>query len=291
MGKKYVETVVNGGLGNQIFQFSAGFALSKRLNLDLVLNISTFDSCQKRNFELYTFPKIKNSFACIKDDDPGVFSRLRIPFLNFKEKIKQFHESHFFFDPAFFDIREPVRIEGYFQSYKYFEKYSDQLKDILLDIPLTSRLKTVLKVISSKKESVSVHIRRGDYISDQGINEVHGTLNEAYYLNSIKLMEKMFPESFFFLFTDDPHYVEENFKFLEDTSCIISDNDCLPYEDMYLMANCHHNIIANSSFSWWGAWLNQNPEKIVIAPRKWFSRKILMEKPVMDLLPDDWILL
>ncbi len=289
MDKQYVETNILGGLGNQMFQFAAGYALSEALNANLILNISEFNNYEPWKYELHNFPRIKNQFSC-RDEETNE-SKLKIPFLNFKKGPTKYNEKNFYFDTSFFDNSAPVIIEGYFQSYKYFEKYSGQLKELFLDIRKTKHIQTSLDIIKSKPTSVSVHIRRGDYITNIGANSVHGVIDDDYYAKSLKLMEKIYPDCYFFLFTDEPQYVEEKFKFLKGKSLIASSTDCLPHEDMYLMSNCNHHIIANSSFSWWAAWLNKSLKKTVFAPRKWFTRKILIEKPTMDLFPEEWILL
>jgi len=131
--------------------------------------------------------------------------------------------------------------------------------------------------------SVSIHFRRGDYVTNPLTSQHHGVCSNKYYQDAISLLKSKISQPHFFLFSDEPEWLKTNVS-LQEPFRIIDNNP--GYVDLYLMSNCKHNIIANSSFSWWGAWLNNNPDKIVIAPHKWFNEPGIN---TYDLIPETWI--
>ena len=138
-----------------------------------------------------------------------------------------------------------------------------------------------------KSKSVSLHIRRGDYISNKTYYANHGICNLSYYNKAVDYLRKKLGNDIkIFAFSDDPNWVYENLKLPVEIIFINNNSSEKSYEDLRLMVNCDHNIIANSSFSWWGAWLNQNPDKIVISPQKWFGNN-RMKNP--DITPSTWL--
>ena len=143
--------------------------------------------------------------------------------------------------------------------------------------------KDLLEQITSDASSVSVHVRRGDYVSNKNAAKFHGLTGVDYYKAVVKEMAKRVKNPKLYIFSDDPEWCKQNLKFTQLTTYISHNTD--GSEDMRLMKACKHNIIANSSFSWWGAWLNENPNKIVIAPKQWFSHS---ESNTKDVIPDSW---
>ena len=183
-------------------------------------------------------------------------------------------------------MHDDIFLSGYWQSQKYFEKYSNIIRqDFKFTIPMNSKN---LEVANSIKESisVSVHIRRGDYLSNKKTYDKHGVCSLDYYENSINLILLEFPTARIFVFSDDISWVNyflmPKFKNIE-TVDLNSGKES--YNDMRLMSLCDHNIISNSTFSWWGAWLNNNPHKKVIAPEQWFADGTNCN----DLIPENWI--
>ena len=133
--------------------------------------------------------------------------------------------------------------------------------------------------------SVCIHIRRGDYVEDIITNQFHGVCNLDYYYRSIEYIASKIKNPYFFVFSDDPLWVKQNLILKYPCDYIDQNFGKKDYEDMRVISKCKHNIIANSSFSWWGAWLNINPNKIVIAPKNWFKSKAINTK---DLIPESW---
>ena len=134
-------------------------------------------------------------------------------------------------------------------------------------------------------ESVSLHVRHGDYVTNADTNSFHGVCSLDYYKNAVSKIKQEMPLPFF-IFSDDIIWAKENLDFIGNMTFIEYNGATPDHEEMYLMSLCQHNIIANSSFSWWGAWLNQNPNKIIIAPQNWFNDVSLDTK---DLIPNEWI--
>jgi hypothetical protein len=200
---------------------------------------------------------------------------------------KSFYEKNaFIYDPAFFDIGRNVNIFGYFQSEKYFKFIR---KDILNIFKFKGAsdpnyLEVVRKIQASN--SVSVHIRRGDYVLNKTANAFHGVLSIAYYKKALNHIKANVAKPKIFLFSDDPEWVRKNFSFIGRFDLVDFNRGELSYRDMELMSLCKHNIIANSSFSWWGAWLNLNKDKIVIAPKKWLRDESV---PLNDIIPESWV--
>jgi hypothetical protein len=138
----------------------------------------------------------------------------------------------------------------------------------------------------SRVNSVSLHVRRGDYVANLKVAAIHGLCSKEYYASAIKFISKKVERPHFFVFSDDINWVENNFKINYPCTYINQNFSNESYNDLRLMSLCQHNIIANSSFSWWGAWLNCNSEKIVIAPKKWFANS---DKRCDDLIPEKWV--
>jgi hypothetical protein len=133
--------------------------------------------------------------------------------------------------------------------------------------------------------AISVHVRRGDYLSNPAANAFHGVCSTEYYRTAMQLVAEKVDDPHFFVFGDDPDWARENLQFYWPTTFVEHGLDCSPHNDIWLMSLCSHHIIANSSFSWWGAWLAENLSQLVIAPRRWFQDERL---DTSDLLPDRW---
>ncbi|MFC1659816.1 alpha-1,2-fucosyltransferase [Pseudomonadota bacterium] len=286
-----------GGLGNQMFQYAYIKSLSKRIGRDFLLDFSSFDF-YKLHKPIIKSLNIENKIASkevlidyktqeIKSKCPKLFRKiLRIKkFKIISSKFKTFKEQEnapAVFDKAFFSLSEAGYIIGYFQSEKYFKNIRRELlKDFLPKNGFSEKFKQFQKQIKNKKFSpISLHIRRGDYVSNSITKKVYGHCPLSYYEKAVKILQKSVKNPKLFIFSDDLKWVKENLKINLPMIFVNCATPSTPYEDIWLMASCDHNIIANSSFSWWGAWLNENPKKIVIAPKKWFAKKDLKYKDI-----------
>jgi len=280
-----------GGLGNQLFQYALGCYLTEKYHTELKLDISGFDNYKLWKYELDKFNIIEDFANPEELKIPYFKKRNGIKKILFKllykpKKMSYIVEKHFHFDSCIINLPDNVYLDGCWQSEKYFKEIQDIIrKDFTFKLPAEGKNKELLEQISSVN-SVSLHVRRGDYITNSSANKVHGVCSLDYYNECIKYIVEKVNNPHFFIFSDEPEWVKENLTIPYFITIVDNNDKDKGYEDMRLMSNCKHNIIANSSFSWWGAWLNNNPDKIVIAPQKWFNHSDFDTK---DLIPDKWV--
>lgn len=285
-------THLKGGLGNQLFQYAAGLSLATHHGVECKVAITELLKPDEaigtiRQFDLQNIiaaPQIATA-AEIKALEPSSFfdaywQKCLPPF-----KRKMYKEVDFTFDPNFYKARNHLLLKGYRQSPKYFSNINHQIKD-----GFVFKQEVIKNVIDlgnqiQQKESVSIHIRRGDY-NNAVVREYHGILDDAYYQSAIHHLQIMYPTSVFYIFSDNPDWVSSNLQLPNDAIFVSGSLTSTAFEDFYLISCCRHNIIANSTFSWWAAYLNSNPNKTVIAPKHWFNKAPYNTK---DLYPDGWI--
>jgi hypothetical protein len=204
-----------------------------------------------------------------------------------------YSEPHFQFDPDFLALGDSVSLFGYFQSERYFSDIADKLRHHFQPRDrLGPQAQDIADAIARSELPVSVHIRRGDYVQKAETARVHGLLGAAYYRKALHVLNGLLGAPItVFVFSDDPAEAEAVLDFIpRDRLVHVRGDPDKPWEDMALMARCRHHVIANSSFSWWGAWLNPSADKVVIAPRDWFTPAELRQRNTCDLYPSDWIL-
>lgn len=253
---------LKGGLGNFLFQVATGYAYSLRYNKSLILDIN----------DVYV---AHQNILSYKDN---IFSKLN--FVNSNITYNNFYQekSFSFNDIPFFG--GSVKLDGYFQTEKYFYTYKEQLIELFdFGITTTEKIKNKYKSFLNQK-TCSVHIRRGDYLKHP---DIHPTLSISYYNEAIDYFDN---DTTFLFFSDDIDWCKQSFSTLDKKVLFIQDNT--DFEDLYLMTICNNNIICNSTFSWWGAWLNKNDNKKVIMPNLWFGNK-LKHYNTDDLCCDGWI--
>lgn len=287
-----VVTRLNGGLGNQLFQYAAGRSLADKLNVPLKIDLSEFDTYKLRGFELDKF-NIEAEIAdqaelsCINTRPSRIIrykNRLAIYFGKITPAFA-FREKNFRYDHLFAKISNPVYLDGYWQSERYFKIAEAHLRrEIIYKGALEDSSMKILDSIK-KYNSVSLHIRRGDYVTNPSAAAVHGVCSLQYYYDAVHYIAAQTSQPFFFIFSDDPQWAKENLKINHPVHFVEANGPDRGVEDMWLMKSCNHHIIANSSFSWWAAWLNNSIEKIVVAPRVWFKDSTINTR---DLIPDQW---
>ncbi len=184
-------------------------------------------------------------------------------------------------------IRFPVLLKGYWQSEQYFASYKTQIRDTFAFKIGPADLLAGLVEQLSKPNAVSVHFRRGDYLTNTLANKVLGTLPMDYYKKAIAIMRRELSNPFFYVFSDDTEWVKKIFPLDDNYQIMDHFSKELNHYDMLLMSKCAHHIIANSSYSWWGAWLNPQPRKLVIAPEQWFADERL-NKNSTGIVPIGW---
>ena len=288
MGKDSVIIKLNGGLGNQMFQWALARMIQVTKGIDISLDMSYFGKRYARAYELNIFKMqpefVENSITKFK---LSLIWALRKS-MNGKKFLGYtlYSEKQFNFEERINEIDPNTYIEGFFQSELYFKDIENKLReDFQFTAPLSGKNKEIIDEIASK-DSISVHIRRGDYVQKERYKNLYANCGLDYYKRAVDYIAKSCNKPVLLVFSDDIEWVKENLKL--DYPCIfVSHNTgAQSYEDMRLMSLCTHNIIANSSFSWWGAWLNNNHNKIVVAPKKWFNDDEIIQT---DVIPKTWI--
>ena len=285
---------LQGGIGNQLFQFAAGKALAVKKKSELLFDVSCFSDISpavtKRRYELGVFnitPKFADPVQIQRIKDKSIINTIQDKLLPYYKK-KIYYEPHYHYDLNFFKAFDQTILDGYWQSEKYFKKVSGIIRDdLVIREPLSQNTKDILMRIESTN-SVSIHIRRGDYVNDLVTQKMHGNCNLNYYEKAISLICEKVDEINLFIFSDDILWAKKNLETSLPITFVDHNDEMHAYEDLYLMSQCKHNIIANSSFSWWGAWLNENKNKIVIAPNKWFNE---IKADTKDLFPKEWLII
>ncbi len=275
-----------GGLGNQLFQYAYCRNVANYYGESFALDTSTFESYKLHNLHLNSL-NIKERYATQNEVAMALNKRLSII-----DYIKPYYRRSYIkertlnFDANMLKVPPNAYLDGYWQSEKYFKPIEHIIRRefMVKSNPDRDNLKMMAKILKSKS-SVCIHVRRGDYVSNQLTNQVHGTCSLEYYQEAVDYIGKKISEPHFYIFSDDPSWTKANLKFKYPTT-FVTHNAKAGHEDLRLMGLCQHFIIANSTFSWWGAWLSSNRSKIVVAPNQWYKTT---DRPTDDLLPNSWV--
>ncbi len=285
--------VVNiiGGLGNQLFQYAFGKYIEKNFKVNLKFDIHTdlvANNFTTRNLDI---EKLNVSLPIATNEEikkykyysNGLFSRLE---RKLAQKRIAFHSKYIVQQNAH-SLLQRFDINSYYDGYWQCYEYIDDVKDVLLNeikIPTDfySKHNDILNEFNTSN-SVAIHIRRDDYINVKVNAELFEVCEMNYYNHAIQIIEEKYPDAKFYIFTQDIEWAKENF--LKENFTFIEGNSAI--DDMLLMSFCKHNIIANSTFSWWSAWLNRNTSKIVLAPKKWYKGK--RNQQTDNLIPPNWL--
>jgi hypothetical protein len=282
---------LNGGLGNQMFQYAAGRAVAHRRQVPLGLDTSEFQNGSQRNYRLSNF-NIQASVSSneIIESFKKEAERRSTLWLN---RLRPYYRRPFIKEPGFaFDaniLRAPGRVylDGYWQSEKYFKEIERMLRsELTVSEKPQGPNAQMSERIKQTPAAVSLHVRRGDYVSNPVTNQYHGTCPLRYYEDAVAKLISLGVQPHLFVFSDDIPWAQANLRFDYLVTFVGHNPASADHEDLRLMSMCRHHIIANSSFSWWGAWLGVDPNKIVIAPREWFNDA---SHDTRDLIPDSWL--
>jgi len=287
-------TKLMGGLGNQMFQYAAGRQIAVLRNTSLKLDISGFAGYDLREYLLHNF-KINAEIAsereieelkreCQKWEDRWAISKLfsKAKFVRYKEPRKDLYR----FKNRVFALPQEAYIEGHWVHPGYFSSIRDLLiREFKLLNDFDTRNHAFLEMIRSSRHSVSLHVRRGDYVDNPKTNQYHGVCSLEYYRRAIGRIREKYPEADFFIFSDDLDWVRDNLKFDRGHHFVDANSSQCPHFDMALLMICDHHIIANSTFSWWGAWLADSPDKLVIAPKTWIHARNVDSA---QIVPREW---
>lgn len=286
---------LEGGLGNQLFQYAMGRGLSIRQNCELNLDPTVYVDNKLRPFALDVYNIKANVFTKqLGHYIKGIETQKNMP-LRMMRKIgrkvlpwafpKMVYEQARIFEPELMNLKPSAYVRGYWQTEKYFTDIRPQLlEELTVKQPLSGANLEVARQIQAGP-SLSLHVRRGDYVTSELGKTLLGTCSLAYYKDALALVTSRCPNLTVFIFSDDSQWTRENIC-PDIKSVYVDHNDGEHgHEDIRLMSLCNHNIIANSTFSWWGAWLNRHEDKIVCCPAQWYLDNSL---PNPDIYAQGW---
>jgi hypothetical protein len=294
--KKIVVCAVLGGIGNQMFQFAAAKALARIHSAELCLDLRGFERYALHNgYELGRVFGVDIGEATSEQlrADLGLFTTplalklLKRPMFSALRPKGLAIEPTFQYWEGLREMALPLYMMGYWQSDKYFSEIAPSIRDTFRFRPPLSALNSDIAEEIRSCSSVAIHVRRGDYVSHKKTSQIMSLCSMDYYNRAIRHIEASVEKPIFYIFSDDPDWAATNFAFLDRKTVISHNESDSSYVDMQLMSCCKHQIIANSTFSWWGAWLNEYPKKQVLAPARWFAAQSEPE----DIYPKSWLVL
>lgn len=297
-------TRVQGGLGNQMFQYATGLCIARAKGVPMKLDLSWFDEAHEgapRPYQLSVFNISAPTATPLDFLRAGVPSQRRNPVATLVRRIVRFLddrrlitkrkiilESTPAFIPELFHVRDNCLLNGNWQSEKYFSSIAETVrKEFTLKNGFGEEAEKFAKMIEQEKRGVpiSLHIRRGDSVSIARSMSFHGSPDISYYRDAVALMRQKVGGAVFYIFSDDVPWVQEHLLAELEPAVLVSSPAIKDAEDIVLMSLCHHHIVAHSSFSWWGAWLNSRTDKVVIGPKRWYKQEV----DTSDLTPASWL--
>ena len=281
---------VVGGLGNQMFQYACGRAAALRSRGQLLLDLSAFERYKLHHYGLDAFritaqtaPRRLQTGSALQASlrRLGLTTDLQLTLQGF-DCIKEGEDLAF--QSCMLEHHAKAYLDGYWQDETYFADAADILR-AEFQLRRLGATPNARAITDDDSPLVSLHIRRGDYVHNPMDNSVHGVLGLDYYRDAIRLLAKRIGERFrIVVFSDDIEWARQNLAFRQPLS-FFSGSTATPHEDLHIMASCDHHIIANSTFSWWGAWLNPSSTKVVVTPKCWFVASRLAHR---HICPPSW---
>lgn len=278
-----------GGLGNQMFQYAAGRRLALKNKCKLVVDNSWFGRHNrgetKRRFDLQHYP---TDMRLAKRTELISWRPMRSRWSRYLRPVhtlKVLRDAGYNVNSEVLDASDNSYLKGFWQSEKYFYDIRPiLLKELNPIIPPGPKDISIIERMENC-QSVSLHVRRGDYVTMKEASKYHGTCSIEYYKRAAQYMCERIDSPVLFVFSDDPEWTREHLHFSNETHYICHNAPDLAYQDLRMMTHCKNHILANSSFSWWGAWLSHHTNGLVIAPKIWYASG----RPTPDLIPDRWI--
>ena len=284
---------IYGGLGNQLFMYACGLALACRRQAPLLMDVGVLASEQYRPFGLGVF-KLRAQAAdarLVRQIRGFGDSKLSREWFHVRRSLGLAHnpgyvrEHGWRFDAQVLAAAAPCYLKGHWMCERYFADHAAEIRqDLTFREPPTGRNAEIAAEIAACANPVSIHVRRGDYLAG-GNAAIYASLGRAYYQQAVSEISSRLERPRFFCFSDDPQAARAELDLPEDT-VFIDHNGSAGHEDLRLMTLCRHHIIANSTFSWWGAWLAGGPEQIVVAPRQWWIHADYDDR---DIIPERWL--
>lgn len=281
-----VTVAIFGGLGNQLFQYAAGLAYAKRTNRRLQLDTRHYDSKSLFPYSLGDFC-IDALIGTSRTLPPRKADNFKyLTWRLFGRSPRLLREKGLMYDARLGSDQGSVYLHGYWQSEKYFVEYEDLIRSHLeFRLPSSTQTSRIITEIGAKP-SIAVHVRRGDYVSNRKADALYGTCSPDYYQDAVsRIQSETGMEHTVYLFSDDADWALRNLNFGCNVIPVVHNNRESAWEDLRLMSSCRHQVISNSTFSWWAAWLNRNPAKLIFAPQFWFRPSSGIKS---DIVPESW---
>ena len=289
-----IVVLISGGLGNQLFEIVAGLSLQTRLRHALIVDTRFMN--EARQPRRYVLPLLLGDFRSTSRVEHFLIRVAR--WLAHRMRLVSFLRTNplwsYVVDPdheGAFSLLDDIRskfiiLEGYWQALQPSEERIDLLRRSLRSIEKLSEAAQQLIRPLSSRTTLAVHIRRGDYVQDKLAFDFHGVCGKEYYDRAARLVEERRTVRSIYVFSDDIEWARENLQFELATTYVSSQKSLTDVEEFLVMTHCHHFCISNSTYSWWAARLSSAPDKIVVAPARWFSFSAASAGPAM---PSDWI--
>ncbi|MDN3584404.1 alpha-1,2-fucosyltransferase [Mucilaginibacter flavus] len=282
---------IHGGLGNQLFQYAFGRKVAIQNACELKLDLSFFEDQSVRRYALNHY-SVMEHIASPADCERLVAkhnSKLRhVARKYFRYHPHYIEENGLSYNQAYLEVKGECLFNGYWQSEKYFADISHIIRNEFKVTVKSSGPNIELRKKIDCSNAVSLHIRRGDFENNKIVNHIHGVCSLDYYLAGIQYIATQLADPVFYVFSDDILWAKENLTINYAVIFVDINDEYSAFEDMALMSRCKHHIIANSTFSWWGAWLNPDPCKIVVAPKNWFADPA-MNLQSASIVPEKWV--
>lgn len=280
---------IKGGLGNQMFQYALGRSLSLKTGLPLVLDKRHYLRTREHGYALDKF-RLADTPIDVANLPPAPREQPVAHWLwrLLRRQPQLQREAGAAFDPAIAEISGPAWIEGYFQSERYFADHVATIRaELSLAAPPDPENARLLAEIEAEPRAVSLHVRRGDYVRNAQFAARHGSCTPDYYARALgHVAQAMGAAPVIYAFSDDPDWVRDHLDLPAEIRIPGHNDAARNTEDLRLMSACRHHIVANSSFSWWGAWLNPRADKIVAAPARWYADPAYVN---LDIWADGWV--
>ena len=292
MARHRILVQLHGGLGNQLFQAAAGLSLAQRTGGQILFDLSRFRGNNIRQFALDGLPHGAGLFeggrrtglAKLAAKARNALAGQKVlPPRGWRGAV--YEEAGSAFDLRFEQLAGEVLLAGYFQDLRYFAAVADVVRQGFDMRAVASPQAQALAAQLDGPNSIALHIRRGDYAANAAVAQAHGVLPDSYYEQALQQVRQAHPQSVLFVFSDDTTVADQKAALWDGTAM----RGQSARDDLWLMSQCHHSIIANSTFSWWAAWLKKQPAGVTIAPARWFADERLNESLAQSLFPAEWM--
>jgi hypothetical protein len=266
-----------------MFQYAAARSLALRAGAEVKIDTRSYKRHILRQFELHVYPVRCSPVTPDELFRFGLGPKGKWRSNRRYQNWKVYNERYFHFDPAINELKPPVYLSGYWQTERYFSDIAEVLRSDFTPVePLDAENALIDAKIAAVVNAVSVHVRRGDYLTSDKLE----TCSTDYYRRAAAFICERVEAPHFFVFSDDAEWTTKHLRLDAATTFVTANSSAHGFRDLRLMSRCRHHVIANSTFSWWGAWLNPSPDKIVAAPATWFKKA---QYDTRDLLPEGWV--